>query len=97
MEILERLPKSARNTIFEKLAQVTDVAALTEKERFDYDIALKRYRDTMAVMKGQKQEGFQQGSQQRSLEIARNFKHDGIPLDIIARNTGLPVEDIEKL
>ncbi|MBQ4445560.1 MAG: hypothetical protein II910_04840, partial [Prevotella sp.] len=66
---------------------------------------LKRYRDTLAVMEGQKQEGFREGMEKGiekgmekgKAEIARNLKNDGIPLDVIARNTGLSIEEIEKL
>ena len=52
-------------------------------------------------MEGQKQEGFREGMEKGiekgKVEIARNLKNDGIPLDVIARNTGLSIEEIEKL
>ena len=32
-----------------------------------------------------------------ALEIARSFKNDGIPLEVIARNTGLTIKEIEQL
>ena len=46
------------------------------------------------------QAGFQRGLKQlaqKQLEIAKNFKQAGIPLDIIADNTGLSVEEVESL
>ena len=46
------------------------------------------------------QAGFQRGLKQlaqKQLEIAKNFKQAGIPLDIIAENTGLSVEEVESL
>ena len=41
--------------------------------------------------------GEQAGEQKAALEIAKNFKKSGIPLDVIAKNTGLPVKKIEVL
>ncbi len=37
------------------------------------------------------------GKLEKSFEIAKNFKADGIPYDIISKNTGLTIEQIEKL
>ncbi len=42
-------------------------------------------------------EGEKLGAAQRGREIAKNFKVSGIPLDVIAKNTGLSVEEIEAL
>ena len=42
-------------------------------------------------------EGLAEGAAQKQHEIAKNFKHAGIPIDVIAENTGLTVEEIENL
>ena len=42
-------------------------------------------------------EGLVEGAAQEKREIAKNFKHAGIPIDVIAENTGLTAEEIEKL
>ncbi len=105
MDIMNRLPDAAKNSVFKKLAEIGELSSLTYEERLKYDDALKRYRDTIAVMEGQKQEGFREGMEKGiekgiekgKAEIARNLKNDGIPLDVIARNTGLSIEEIEKL
>ena len=97
MDIMNRLPDAAKNSVFKKLAEIGELSSLTYEERLKYDDALKRYRDTLAVMEGQKQEGFREGMEKGKAEIARNLKNDGIPLDVIARNTGLSIEEIEKL
>ena len=94
---MNRLPEAAKNSVFKKVAEIGELSSLTYEERLKYDDALKRYRDTLAVMEGQKQEGFREGMEKVKAEIARNLKNDGIPLDVIARNTGLSIEDIEKL
>ena len=41
--------------------------------------------------------GLKKGAAQEKREIAKNFKHAGIPVDVIAENTGLTAEEIENL
>ena len=41
--------------------------------------------------------GRSEGAAQEKREIAKNFKHAGIPVDVIAENTGLTAEEIERL
>ena len=41
--------------------------------------------------------GLEKGAAQKQREIAKNFKHAGIPVDVIAENTGLTVKEIENL
>ena len=39
----------------------------------------------------------ERGAMQRQCEIAKNFKESGIPIDVIAKNTGLSEEEIAAL
>ena len=41
--------------------------------------------------------GLKKGAVQKQREIAKNFKHAGIPIAVIAENTGLTIEEIENL
>ena len=41
--------------------------------------------------------GREEGEKKERLKNARNFKKMGVPLDIIARATGLTIEEIESL
>ena len=41
--------------------------------------------------------GLEKGAAQKQREIAKNLKHAGIPVDVIAENTGLTAEEIEDL
>ena len=41
--------------------------------------------------------GLEKGAAQKQREIAKNLKHAGIPLDVIAENTGLTAEEIAAL
>ena len=39
----------------------------------------------------------QKAEERKAKEIAKGLKEDGIPVGIIAKNTGLTIEDVEKL
>ena len=41
--------------------------------------------------------GVEKGVAQEKREIAKNFKQAGIPIEVIAENTGLSCEEVEKL
>ena len=41
--------------------------------------------------------GERAGAEQKQCEIAKNFKESGIPIDVIAKNTGLSEEEIAEL
>jgi predicted transposase/invertase (TIGR01784 family) len=101
MEKLNRYPFEIKDKVFKKLIETCDVASWTREERIKYDRALKSYRDTIAVMEGQKQEGraegIKEGEKKAQLTIARNLKHSGIPVDVISQNTGLSIEEINNL
>lgn len=41
--------------------------------------------------------GLEKGVAQEKREIAKNFKQSGIPIEVIAKNTGLTAGEVEKL
>ena len=43
------------------------------------------------------EKGRSEGAAQKQREIAKNLKQAGIPIEVIAENTGLSCEEIEKL
>ena len=101
METLKKLPFKARKAVFEKLEKIVDIASLSKEEREKYDESIKIYRDHLAVeayseQKGRR-EGLKEGRREEKIEIARNFKADGIPVNVIAKNTGLSAAEIEQL
>ncbi len=61
MEILERMPWLAKDAVFQRLASIAEVAALSKEDREKYDESLRKYRDTISVMEGQYQEGWEKG------------------------------------
>jgi len=101
METLKRMPFKAKSSLFKKLEEIVDIASLSKEERMKYDESIKRYRDTMAVMEGNMEEGIAKGMAkgraEGRAEVARNLKSIGIPIDQITMATGLSKEEIEKL
>jgi predicted transposase/invertase (TIGR01784 family) len=109
MEVLTRMPWLAQDAVFQRLASIAEVASLSKEERRSYDESLKAYRDTVSVMEGQYQngltdgmrrgiqQGIQQGAKDANIENARRMKADGMPLELIAKYTGLAPEEIAPL
>lgn len=109
METLTRLPWAAKSAVFQRLAEIADVGALTRSERLKYDEGLKKFRDTISVLEGAKIEGIEQGRQQgieqgieqgraeEKIENARKMRSLGITDDIILQVTGLSANDIQNL
>ena len=60
---------------------------------FEY---MLKERERIGIEQG-RAEGEAIGAAQKQREIAKNFKHAGIPVDVIAENTGLTAEEIENL
>ena len=105
MDVLKRMPWLAQDAVFQKLASIADVASLTQQERIAYDENLRIYRDNIAVFEGQYLEGLEKGLEkgeakgraEAMMENARRMKTDGMASALIAKYTGLSVNEIEQL
>lgn len=97
MDILECMPWMAQNAVFQRLSEIADVASLNKEERMKYDANMKAFRDTIAVMEGQYLEGRAEGIEENKRENARKMKEDGMPIELIAKYTGLSATEIESL
>ena len=109
MEILDRMPWAAKDSVFRKLAEIGEVSNMTKDERIEYDAALRHYRDTLNVMRGAedkgrqqgltegRQQGLTEGRQQANMQTAKILIAMGLTVDQIAKATGLSREEIIKL
>ena len=108
MDILDRMPWLAKDAVFQRLASIAEVAALSKEERREYDESLRKFRDTISVMEGQFLEGEEKGraeakaeaeakAWQEKQESARKMKEDHLPVDAIAKYTGLSADEIAAL
>ena len=109
MEFLEERPVELQQEIFQKLFTAANIATMSKEEFKEYQQEMKTERDINSIkwtaeMRGMERgmekgmkEGLKKGRQEQAIQIARNFKSDGIPYEVIAKNTGLSIEQIEKL
>ena len=91
------MPDALKDQVFEHLARLAAVANLSEENRIAYDKALDRYRVSEIVNEDIREEGFKEGQKKKQFEIALQMKNSGMSTDMIAKFTGLQVEDIERL
>ena len=64
---------------------------------YDTDVAVQREESLQQGIAQGVQQGFADGSRQKALETAKNFKRLGFDIAKIAEGTGLSVEEIERL
>lgn len=86
---------------FKKLFEAAEIAKFTLDEKNKYEESLKYYRDLKNVVDTSfdegKAEGKAEGKEERNIEIARQMKSEGEPIEKIVRFTGLTPEEIKKL
>ena len=104
-DLLDR-PKALQERIFTKFFDVAQVAALSKEEYAKYWESEKIYYDLdgafrTAAAKGMAEgvekgraEGLVEGERKKAMSIAQNLKAMGLPIDEIAKATGLAPEDI---
>ena len=98
---LMKRPAALQERIFTRLFDQAEIARYTPEERQDYEDSLKVYRDMKNVLdtaelKGLKK-GIEQGASDERKKNAKAMKALGLPLETIAKVTGMSIEDIVKL
>ena len=107
-----RMPDALKEQVFKHLERLAAVANLSEANRVAYDKAVDRYyvnriyeedmqdRVENAMREGREKgmkEGMKEGMAKSKLEDAQNLKRLGVSTDIIAKATGLSLEEIASL
>ncbi len=102
MEILERIPWAAKNSIFAKLGEIAEVANLSKLQRRKYDQDLKIFRDSVNILKYAKEEGREEGraveravAHQANLESAYSlYKMNTLTIEQIASAMHLDINEL---
>ena len=97
MSILDKIPSLAGNELFQKLAAIEDITALSKEDQEKYDDAIKVMRDHIAAYKGAIIEGRIEGKKKAKIEVAKNMLMENEPVDKIARYTGLSEEELLRI
>ena len=99
------MPFEAQHKIFKRLAEIADSKSLTKEEQEKYDNSMMVMWDNYAVYKHAEEKGIQKGMEKGiekgiekgRKEIALNLLTYNTPIDVIAKSTGLSIEEIKKL
>ena len=99
----------AKNAVFRKLAEISDITALSKEEHEKYDESIKILRDNYATFKFAIKEGHDkgriegraegraEGQTKERKQIAQNMLKEGMAVSLICKMTGLDEQDILKL
>ena len=103
------MPFMAKNAVFRKLAEISDITALSKEEHEKYDESIKILRDNYATFKFAIKEGHDKGRAEGRIEgraegqakekkqIAQNMLKEGMAVSLICKMTGLDEQEILKL
>ena len=103
------MPFMAKNAVFRKLAEISDITALSKEEHEKYDESIKILRDNYATFKFAIKEGHDKGRAEGRIEgraegqakekkqIAQNMLKEGLAVSLICKMTGLDEQEILKL
>ena len=104
-QLITNLPWAGQDSVFAQLATIADISSLTKEDRMRYDSSIKKFRDTINVMEGAKEEGFEKGmvkgiekgrAEGISAGMAKGIEKG---ISFIAKNMkslGFPVSEISK-
>ena len=95
----------AKNAVFRKLAEISDITALSKEEHEKYDESIKILRDNYATFKFAIKEGHDKGRAEERAEgqtkekkqIAQNMLKEGMAVSLICKMTGLDEQEVLKL
>ena len=90
-------PVALQERVFTRLFESAEIAKFTREQYEEYEDSLKAYRDWQNTIHTGREEGREEGRKEERLKLARKFKASGIPVSIIAENTGLTEEEIADL
>ena len=92
-DIRERYINPYTDFGFKKLFEQAEIARYSETERRQYEESKKVFWDNYSVIKTAERKGRKEGQK----EIARKMKADGLPNEVIAKYTGLSIDEIEEV
>ncbi len=97
LERLHDIPEKFRDRIFRKLFAAAEIAKFTPEEARAYEDSLKVYRDLKNSIDTAREEGLKEGREEAMVKTALNMLSDDLPIETIARYTGLTVDQIGQL
>jgi predicted transposase/invertase (TIGR01784 family) len=101
LHMFDNRPAKIENRIFKKLFEVAKIAAFTNDEKMAYETSLKHLRDLNNVIDTARREGVEEGraegKTENKIEIALKMLKDGLSSEMVAKYTGLTIEEVQAL
>ena len=101
LEQINDISWKGKDEMWAKLAEVSNVAALTPEERVVYEDNLRVYWDNCATHEASylegKEKGVEIGEKDKAREIALSLISAQMPVDFIARHTGMTLDEVQQL
>ena len=94
--LLDR-PAALQERVFKRLFETAEIARFSESEMRDYEESLKNLRDLGNVLNTAKEEGRKEGRKEGIETMALRMRDDGMSLEVIAKYTGLSIEEVRNL
>ncbi len=101
LEDFQNIPSIFRDDVFDKAFEKAELAKFGQAELENYEYSLKIFRDNKNTydyaVDTAFDEGKMEGKLQAIIEVARNLKSLGVPMEIIIKTTGLLESEVKKL
>ena len=95
LERLHDIPDKLKDRIFRKLFAAAEIAKFTPAEAMAYEDSLKVYRDLKNSIDTAREEGREEGKQETLENTTLKMLNDNLPIETIARYTGLTIDQSE--
>ena len=86
-----------KDRVFTKFFDAAEIAKFDKAEYEAYEESLKALRDWKNVLETAEKKAREEGRIEKALEMALRLKSAGVPIDVIARCSGLSEEEINQL
>jgi len=93
LENFDDIPQILNEPIFEKAFHSAELAAMSEKERDEYEQSKLVYAELKSAIDTSKEEG----AKEERYKIAKGLKEKGVSIQIISLTTGMSNNEIERL
>ena len=94
----ESIPEALEDVpLIKDIVEASWIAGFSQEKLENYEMDMKTELDYRWELKQERLEGREEGREEGRVETARNFKCNGVPLELIAKCTGLSIQTIEAL
>ena len=101
MEHLTDRPEELKEEIFKRLFKTAEIATFTPEERIKYENDMTTERDIQNYISYAREKGLEEGRaegrEEGRIEAAKNMLADEISIDLVAKYTGLSIEQVKQL